>query len=72
MMAANLNFNFILHLIRATMYLIIGVIVIFIDFPIFKNSTMRIILGVLFILYAAYRFYQIIQQRKRKTIDQEE
>jgi len=71
-MAANTRLNYILQIIRASMYLIIGIVIICFDFPIFKNQTMKILLGVLFILYAGFRFYQMIKSRKKITLDQEE
>jgi hypothetical protein len=70
-MAADTNFKYIINLVRALMYLLIGVMIIFMEIPLFKNQIVKIILGVLFILYSFFRFYQAQLQKKRQSKDPE-
>jgi hypothetical protein len=71
-MAAEQKFNQILQIVRALMYLAAGVAIIFLPIPLFKNGpVLKIILGVLFILYSGFRYYQIILQKKRQSKDHE-
>jgi hypothetical protein len=71
-MAAEQKFNDILHLVRAFMYLAAGLAIIFVPIPLFDRApTIKIILGILFILYSGFRFYQFMLNKKRQSNDHE-
>jgi hypothetical protein len=67
------KFNLIIQICRVTMYLLVGLVIVFVPIPLFKNGhpAMRIILGLLFVLYSVFRGYQVIQKRKNESKNDE-
>jgi len=65
--------NLIIQICRVAMYLLVGLMIIFIPIPLFKNGhpVIRIILGLLFVLYSVFRGYQAIQKRKNESNNDE-
>jgi len=55
------------------MYFLVGLVIIFIPIPLFKNGSpaIRIILGSLFVVYSLFRGYQAIQKRKNESKNDE-
>jgi len=67
------KFNLIIQICRVTMYFLVGLVIIFIPIPLFKNGSpaIRIILGSLFVVYSLFRGYQAIQKRKNESKNDE-
>jgi hypothetical protein len=65
--------NLIIQICRVSMYFMAGLAIIFLPIPLFKNggTAVRVILGVLFMLYSVFRCYQFIQTRKNESKNQE-
>jgi hypothetical protein len=60
------RFLFILGLVMFTMYLVLGVALIFWkDIPFEIKPTYRILFGLLLIAYAGIRFYRLINQKDK-------
>lgn len=65
--------NMTIQICRVAMYFLVGLLIIFIPMPIFQNGNpvIRIILGLLFVLYSVFRGYQVIQKRKNESNNDE-
>jgi len=62
------NMNKIIQFVRIAMYFVVGILIMILPIPLFKNAPLgfKIGMGVLFILYAGFRIYQLIQRNKTK------
>jgi hypothetical protein len=66
------KFNLIIQIFRVSMYFIAGLAIIFIPFPLFKNSgQLKIVLGLIFMAYSGFRTYQLIQNKKNEENNRE-
>lgn len=65
--------NLTIQICRVAMYFLVGLVIIFIPMPLFKNGSpvIRIIFGLLFVFYSVFRGYQVIQKRKNESNDEE-
>ncbi len=61
--------NSIIKILRVAMYFLVGMAIIFLPIPLFQNTNIvfRIAMGLLFALYAGFRLYQHLQQKKNQS-----